>query len=262
MAREYPTVLDLVGGTPLVRLQRVGSDLGADAPRQARVHEPGRQREGPDRPPDDRGCRARGEAPARRDDRGADERQHRRRPGHRGGDQGLPVRLRHAGQDRRGEARAPPRRTAPRSSSARRSSRPNHPRATTRCRTASPRRSPAPSSPTSTRTRRTRRRTTRRPARRSGSRPAASSTPSSSPSGPGGTISGTARYLREQKPDLLVVGADPEGSIFSQPDNVHPVPRRGNRRGLLADHLRPLARRRVRDRLRRRLLPDGSAAGP
>ena len=27
MAREYPTVLDLVGGTPLVRLQRVGSDL-------------------------------------------------------------------------------------------------------------------------------------------------------------------------------------------------------------------------------------------
>ena len=40
--------------------------------------------------------------------------------------------------------------------------------------------------------------------------------------GTGGTISGVARYLREQKPDLLVVGADPEGSIFSQPDNVHP----------------------------------------
>jgi cystathionine beta-synthase len=40
--------------------------------------------------------------------------------------------------------------------------------------------------------------------------------------GTGGTISGTARYLREQKPDLLVVGADPEGSIFSQPNNVHP----------------------------------------
>ncbi len=40
--------------------------------------------------------------------------------------------------------------------------------------------------------------------------------------GTGGTISGTARYLRELKPDLLVVGADPEGSIFSQPDNVHP----------------------------------------
>jgi cystathionine beta-synthase len=40
--------------------------------------------------------------------------------------------------------------------------------------------------------------------------------------GTGGTISGTARFLKEQKPDLLVVGADPEGSIFSNPDNVHP----------------------------------------
>jgi cystathionine beta-synthase len=38
--------------------------------------------------------------------------------------------------------------------------------------------------------------------------------------GTGGTISGTARYLREQKPDLLVVGADPEGSIYSS--TVHP----------------------------------------
>jgi cystathionine beta-synthase len=33
--------------------------------------------------------------------------------------------------------------------------------------------------------------------------------------GTGGTISGAARYLREQSPDLLVVGADPEGSIYS-----------------------------------------------
>jgi cystathionine beta-synthase len=40
--------------------------------------------------------------------------------------------------------------------------------------------------------------------------------------GTGGTVTGTARYLKERKPDLLVVGADPEGSIFSQPDNVHP----------------------------------------
>jgi cystathionine beta-synthase len=39
--------------------------------------------------------------------------------------------------------------------------------------------------------------------------------------GTGGTISGTARYLKEQKPDLLVVGADPEGSIYSSPE-VHP----------------------------------------
>jgi len=41
--------------------------------------------------------------------------------------------------------------------------------------------------------------------------------------GTGGTISGTARYLKERKPGLWVVGADPEGSIFTarSPDEVH-----------------------------------------
>ena len=37
-----------------------------------------------------------------------------------------------------------------------------------------------------------------------------------------GTITGTGRYLKEQSQDLRVVGVDPEGSIFSDPDNVHP----------------------------------------
>src|SRR5437879_1567930 len=36
--------------------------------------------------------------------------------------------------------------------------------------------------------------------------------------GTGGTITGCARYLKERRPDVLVVGADPEGSIFSAPD--------------------------------------------
>ena len=40
--------------------------------------------------------------------------------------------------------------------------------------------------------------------------------------GTGGTVSGVARYLKEQNPELRVVGADPEGSIYSQPDDVHP----------------------------------------
>jgi cystathionine beta-synthase len=41
--------------------------------------------------------------------------------------------------------------------------------------------------------------------------------------GTGGTVTGTARYLREQNPDLVVVGADPEGSIYSGgPESVRP----------------------------------------
>src|ERR1700684_3646567 len=41
--------------------------------------------------------------------------------------------------------------------------------------------------------------------------------------GTGGTVTGTVRYLRERKPDLVVIGADPEGSIYSGgEDNVRP----------------------------------------
>ncbi|MEX1279204.1 MAG: pyridoxal-phosphate dependent enzyme [Acidimicrobiia bacterium] len=36
--------------------------------------------------------------------------------------------------------------------------------------------------------------------------------------GTGGTITGVGRYLKEQDPEVLVVGADPEGSIYSAPD--------------------------------------------
>lgn len=39
--------------------------------------------------------------------------------------------------------------------------------------------------------------------------------------GTGGSITGAGRYLKERKPDLLIVGADPEGSIYSG-DDVHP----------------------------------------
>jgi cystathionine beta-synthase len=42
--------------------------------------------------------------------------------------------------------------------------------------------------------------------------------------GTGGTISGVGRYFKERKPSVLIVGADPEGSVFtaSSDRQVHP----------------------------------------
>jgi cystathionine beta-synthase len=35
--------------------------------------------------------------------------------------------------------------------------------------------------------------------------------------GTGGTITGTARYLKERNPAIEIIGADPQGSIYSSP---------------------------------------------
>ncbi len=45
--------------------------------------------------------------------------------------------------------------------------------------------------------------------------------------GTGGTISGTARYLKEKKPSIKIVGVDPEGSLYTsrfygKTEDVHP----------------------------------------
>jgi cystathionine beta-synthase len=42
--------------------------------------------------------------------------------------------------------------------------------------------------------------------------------------GTGGTISGVGRYFKEHAPDVLIVGADPEGSVYTASDHggVHP----------------------------------------
>ena len=40
--------------------------------------------------------------------------------------------------------------------------------------------------------------------------------------GTGGSISGIGRYFKERKPEVIVVGADPEGSVFTA-DDAHPT---------------------------------------
>ena len=42
--------------------------------------------------------------------------------------------------------------------------------------------------------------------------------------GTGGTITGVGRFFKEHKPDVLIVGADPEGSVYTATDerDVHP----------------------------------------
>src|SRR5882724_6397518 len=41
--------------------------------------------------------------------------------------------------------------------------------------------------------------------------------------GTGGTISGVGRYFKEHKPEVLIVGADPEGSVYTAkaPEDIH-----------------------------------------
>ena len=230
-------------------------------PRQARVPQPGRLGEGPHRPRDDRGGRARREAQAGRDDRRADLGQHRRRPRDRGGRQGLPLHLRDAGQDEPGEDLDAAR--------LRRRGRDHADRRRARlagvvllrlvaARRGDPRRLQArpvlehgePAGAL---------RGHRR--RRSGEQTGGEIDAIVISVGTGGTISGVGRYFKEHAPDVQIVGADPEGSVYTagtSPTSIR-ISSRGSAR-TRGPRRWTRGRRRVDPRLRPRLVPDGAAA--
>ena len=79
--------------------------------------------------------------------------------------------------------------------------------------------------------------------------------------GTGGTISGIGRYLKEQNPDVQVVGADPAGSVYSG-GTGRPYLVEGVGEDFWPDDLRPRHRRPHHRGLRRRLVRVHPAAGP
>ena len=102
-------VIDALGHTPPGPAQPRHQRHPHAGRRQAGDAQPRRLGQGPHRYPHDRGSRAQGVAQTGRHDRRTDQRQHRRRAGHRRGGQGLLLHLRHAGQGRPGESRPPAR---------------------------------------------------------------------------------------------------------------------------------------------------------
>ena len=223
MAAEYPTIIDLVGNTPIVRLDRISQDVPGTILAKLEYLNPGGSVK-------DRIGLAMIEAAEREgklkpggDDRRADIRQHRRRPRDRGGAEGVPcifVMPDKMSQEKISMLRAYGAEVVITPTAVEHDS----PESYYSCRRGSPKRSPAASSRTSTRTWRTRDalQGDRRP--RSWSRPrAARSTRSSSRSAPADDLR-RGRYFKERKPEVLIVGADPEGSVYTAENesDLHP----------------------------------------
>ena len=113
---------------------------------------------------------------------------------------------------------------------------------TTRRPSGSSARSPARSGPTSTPTRPTRWPTSRPTGPEIWRQTAGRITHFVAGVGTGGTITGVGRYLKAQNPDVQIIGADPEGSVFSG-GSGRPYLVEGVGEDFWPDDLRPVARR-------------------
>ena len=256
MSGIYNNVTELVGRTPLVRLNRLTEGLGAQVVVEARVLQPGQQRQGPDRRGDHRRRREVRCAEARRHHRRGHQWQHRHRTRHgRRGPrlQGHPHDARddvhrasrHAARVRRRDRADPGRRGHGRCGREGRGDRRRRPR------TLSP--------PASSRTPPTRRSTRRPPARRSGPTPTATSTSSSPASAPAAPSPASAHVLKARKPDVQIVGVEPARLADPQRRPARPAQDPGHRRELRARG--PRSRDLRRDHRRRRsTTPSGSPA--
>ena len=86
--------------------------------------------------------------------------------------------------------------------------------------------------------------------------------------GTAGTISGTAKYLKERNPQCTVVGVDPEGSILAKAfkrepwswSDSHPYKVEGIGEDFVPKNLLSTIYRRGRNGFRPRLVSDGQAA--
>ena len=111
---------------------------------------------------------------------------------------------------------------------------------------------------TSTTTRRTPTSTSARPAPRSGDQTAGRITHFVAGIGTGGTITGVARYLKAQNPAVQIIGADPEGSVFSG-GTGRPYLVEGVGEDFWPTTLRPVGRRPHDHGQRRRVVRRGAA---